>query len=361
MSLPVLGPDINEGELQFTVNKNGEIRFGMAGIKNVGENAVLSILEERNKNGVFRDIVDFITRVDLRSVNRRCVESLAKAGSFDCFTGTHRAQYLYHPQGDETSFIEKLVKYGNELQSRAASSQHSLFGTEEKTMMPSIELPKCEPLTKLEQLKQEKETIGFYLTGHPLDEFKPEIENFCNVSIGDLRLDLKSFKGREVTFAGMVTSSSHKTGKTGKPYGSFIVEDYFDSIQLNLFSEDYLRMKHFLEPGTYIFIRAKVESRFDAPDQMTIRISNVSLLSEIFEKNAKTLLATVPLASLSKDMNAFLHTATRKHKGKCSLRIQVTDEEEKLNIDLPSKKLRVDAKDFMTELLKYSGIQVKIN
>ena len=361
MSLPVLGPNINESDLKFAVNKNGEIRFGMAGIKNVGENAVLSILEERNKNGVFKDIVDFITRVDLRSVNKRCIESLAKAGAFDGFEGTHRAQYFYQAKGEETNFLEKLVKFGNDVQARASSSQHSLFGAEEKIMMPKIEIPACEPWTKLEQLRQEKEIIGFYLTGHPLDNFRLEIENFCNVSVGDLRLDLKSYKGREVTFAGTVTSSMHKTGKTGKPYGSFIVEDTCDSIQLNLFSEEYLRLKHFLEAGTYVFIKAKVEARFDSPDQLNLRVNTVSLLSEIFEKNAKTLTAIFSLKGLTKEIISFLLSSIKKHKGKCALRVQIKDDEEKLNVELPSKKFRVEAKEFVLEMNRYPEIQMKIN
>ncbi len=361
MSLPVLGPNVNESDLQFAVNKTGEIRFGMAGIKNVGEHAVLSIIEERNKNGGFRDIVDFITRIDLRSVNKRCIESLAKAGAFDCFEKTHRAQYFYQTKGEETNFLEKLVKFGIDVQARASSSQHSLFGGEEKTMLPKIEIPGCEPWTKLEQLRQEKEIIGFYLTGHPLDDFKLEIENFCNVSVGELRLDLKLFKGREVTFAGTVTSSTHKTGKAGKPYGTFTVEDAYDSIQLTLFSEDYLRLKYFLEAGTYLFIKAKVEARFGSPDQLNLRVNNVSLLSEIFEKNAKTLTTIFSLKRLTKEMASFLFSSIKKHKGKCALRIQVKDDEEKLNVELPSKKFRVEAKSFILDMNRYPEIQMKIN
>ena len=361
MSLPVLGPNVNESDLQFTVNKTGEIRFGMAGIKNVGENAVLSIIEERKKNGDFKDIVDFITRIDLRSVNRRCIESLAKAGAFDCFTGTHRAQYFIQQNGEEANFLEKLIKFGNDFQARASSSQHSLFGDEDKTMIPTIEIPPCEPLTKLEQLRQEKEIIGFYLTGHPMDDFRLEIDNFCNVSVGDLRMDLKSYKGKEVTFAGTVISSTHKTGKTGKPYGAFVVEDYFDSIQLNLFSEEYLRLKHFLDAGTYVFIKGKVEARFDSPDQFSLRVNSISLLSEIFEKNAKTLTLILSLKELQGETVSTLKSTVKKHKGKCALRIQIKDEEEKLNVELPSKKFRIDAKELALELNKFPEIQVKIN
>jgi DNA polymerase III subunit alpha len=361
MSLPVLGPDINESELHFKVNKKGGIRFGLAGIKNVGENAVISILDERNSKGPFKDIVDFITRIDLRSVNRRCIESLARAGAFDCFTGVHRAQYFQQMRGEEISVLEKLVKYGNDVQTRASSNQHSLFGEQDTLVIPQLDIPKCEPLTKMEQLKQEKEIIGFYLTGHPLDEFKPEIDNFCNITIGELRADLMPLKGKEVAFAGMITAAVHKTGKTGKPYGSFSIEDYMDSITVNLFSEDYLRSKHFLEAGTFVFVKARVEPRFDAPDTMTLRVQGILLLSEIFDKNTKAITVTIPLSFLNREMVSDFISAVKKNKGKCSLHLKVQDDEEKLSIDLDSKKFHVGAKDFFQEMARFPEILVKVN
>jgi DNA polymerase-3 subunit alpha len=361
MAIHVLGPDINESESRFVVNKKGEIRFGMAGIKNVGENAVQSIIEEREKNGQFKDIMDLVTRVDLRSVNKRCLESLAKAGGFDNFQGTHRAQFFFKPPGEELIFMEKLLKYANDFQSSASSMQHSLFGGEQEILMPRFELPVCEPWNKIEQLNYEKETIGFYLSGHPLDDFKLEIENFSTVSIGELKSDLAAFKGREVIFAGMVTESTQKTGKTGKQYGSFIVEDYIDSIQLMLFSEEYLKVKHFLEPGSFVYIKARVESRYDAPDQINLRIQTVTLLQEVFEKFGKSIMLSLLLKDVDRELIAQLITLAKKHKGKHLLKIQVKDEEEKLTVDLPSKKLRVDAKELALSLHDYPGIGFKIN
>ncbi|MCX6248872.1 MAG: DNA polymerase III subunit alpha [Bacteroidetes bacterium] len=361
MSIDVLGPDINESDQQFVVNKKGQIRFGMAGIKNVGENAVQSIIEERTLNGPFKDIFDFMSRVDLRSVNKRSVESLAKAGGFDCFPGTHRAQYFYKIPGEEILFLEKLLRYAGDAQARAASRQHSLFGGEQEVMLPKIELPACPPWKKMDQLKFEKEIIGFYMSGHPLDEFRLEIENFCTVSIGELKSDMKLYKGKEVVFAGIVTEATHRTGKTGKPFGSFIVEDYFDSIQIMLFSEEFLKMKHFLEVDCFVHIKAKVEARYDSPDQLNLRISSVTLLQEVFEKFAKSITVNLSLQDVTKEKIAFLLALSKKHKGKNQLRFQVKDEEEKLSIELPSKKIRVEAKEFSRGLAETPEFSFKIN
>ena len=361
MSIDVLGPDINESDQHFTVNKNGQIRFGMAGIKNVGENAVLSIIDERNERGPFKDIFDFLTRVDLRSVNKRSLESLAKAGGFDSFPGTHRAQYFFKILGEETIFLEKLLRYANDIQVRASSKQQSLFDGEQETMLPGIELPVCPPMRKMDQLQFEKDIIGFYMSGHPLDEYKLEIENFCTVSVGELKTDMKLYKGREVIFAGIITEATHRVGKTGKPFGSFIVEDYFDSIQIMLFSEEFLKVKHFLEVDSFVYIKAKVESRYDAPDQINLRINSVTLLQEVFEKFAKCITVSLSLQEITKDNIDALHSLAKKHKGKNLLRIQVKDEEEKLCIELPSKKFRVEAKAFSRDLSEALQFSFKIN
>jgi DNA polymerase-3 subunit alpha len=361
MQIDVLGPDINESDEQFMVNKKGQIRFGMAGIKNVGENAVQSIIEERDANGPYKDIFDFLKRADLRSVNKRSLESLAKAGGFDSFPGTHRAQYFFKAQGEETIFLEKLIRNASDIQERASSAQHSLFGDEQEVLLPRIELPACPPMKKMEQLKFEKEIIGFYMSGHPLDEFKLEIENFCTVSIGEMKADMKSYKGHDVVFAGIITEVNHRTGKTGKLFGTFTIEDYFDSIQIMLFSEEYLRMRHFIDVDSYVYIKARVEARMDNPDQLNLRISSVTLLQEVFEKFAKSITVTLALNEVTKEHIDFLQSLAKDHKGKNQLRIQVKDEEEKLNVELPSKKFRVEAKEFSRGLTGDHEFSFRIN
>ncbi|MCX6250506.1 MAG: DNA polymerase III subunit alpha [Bacteroidetes bacterium] len=360
MGIPVLGPSVNESDLQFMVNKKGEIRFGMKGIKNVGENAAQNIVDERNKNGSFIDIFDFTRRVDSRSVNKRCFESLAKAGAFDTFEGSHRAQYFFKSNGDDTVFLEKIVKYGSDFQARATSIQHSLFESGEKVMLPDLLLPKCEAWSKLEQLRQEKEVTGFYMTGHPLDTYKHEIENFCSVSVVGLRADLKVFKGREITFGGMVTIANRKTGKNGKPFGIFTIEDYFDSIQLTLFSEDLSKWSDYFQEGKYLFIKARVEPRFDSQDQLTIKVVSVSYLADLFAKLARTITVILNLEELSGVIIDIIQSVASENKGKCSLHFQVFDENDKIYLDLVSGKYKVDAKNFATAMTEYPGIKYKV-
>lgn len=360
MGIKVLRPDVNESDRQFMVNKKGEIRFGLAGMKNMGESAAQSIIEERQNHGTFRDINDFVKRIDLRSVNKRGMESLAKAGALDSFEGTHRAQYFFKINGDDDIFLEKLLKYANDIQSKANAIQHSLFGVDEDVMMPSITLPACTPWTKLEQLKFEKDITGFYISGHPLDDYKLEIENFCTVSIGEVQADLKSFKGKEFSFAGIISEANHKIGKNGKPYGSFTVEDYFDSIQLTLFSEDYLKQRYFLVPGTYVYIKARVEARFDSPDQLNVRISSISLLSEVFDRFAKLVTVNLSLADINPDLIAKIRELAKNHKGKCNLRFQIMEDEEKMFVELPARKLHVEVKEFVVALEKLEFIKYKI-
>jgi DNA polymerase III subunit alpha len=360
MEIPVLGPDVNESDLHFFVNKKGEIRFGMAGIKNVGENAALSIMEERSNKGPYTSIFDFTQRVDLRSVNKRSLEALARAGAFDGFEGIHRAQYFFKSNGEDTIFLEKLLKYANDFQAHANSIQHSLFGTEEKAFLPDLTVPKCEPWTKMEQLRQEKEITGFYITGHPLDDYKAEIDNFTTIPVSELKNEMKAYKGREVSFAGVVSSSVQKIGKNGKQYGSFVVEDYFDSIQFTLFSEDLLKFKHLLDEGTFVFIKARVEARFDSPDQLNLRISSIILLADVFEKLARVVTVMVRLNDLNGQLVDHLRELAKKHKGKCNLKIQVVDDEdEKIYFDMTSLKLKVDAREFIRELESFPEVKCR--
>jgi DNA polymerase III subunit alpha len=289
------------------------------------------------------------------------MESLAKAGALECFEGTHRAQYFFKNNPEDEIFLEKLLRYANDIQSKANAAQHSLFGADEEIMLPTIPLPKCPPWSSLEQLKNEKEITGFYISGHPLDNYKLEINSFCTVRIGEVLADMKAFKGKEFAFAGVVSDATHKVGKNGKPYGSFTVEDYFDSITLTIFSEDYLRNRHFLAPGTYVFIKARVEARYDSPDQVNVRINNIGLLNEVFERQAKLVTVTLPLSSVQPEMNAYISELARHHKGGCQLRFQVTDDEEKFHIDVLSRKYKVEVKEFVTGLEQFEEIKVKIS
>ena len=361
MGLSVLGPDVNESEHRFTVNRKGEIRFGMAGIKNVGEAAVMAITGERKKNGPFISIFDFTRRISSHHINKRCMEALARAGAFDCFEGMHRAQLFHKVNGEETTFLESVIRHATDYHSRKSSSQQSLFGEAEVVEMIDLRLPDCPPWSRLDQLRYEKEITGFYMSGHPLDDFKLEIEQFCNVTSEQLKSDLSSFKGKEVCFAGTVVSATHKTGKTGKPFGSFTIEDYVDFISVSLFSEDYLRFKHFMDEGQHVFIKVKIEPRYDNPDQLTLKVLHVSLLAEVIEKNAKLLTLTFPVDELNDEAVDKIHQLVTNNKGKCRLRIRVIDQEKAFNIELQSKKFRVNAKEVIKAVRDFPGISFHLS
>jgi DNA polymerase-3 subunit alpha len=211
-----------------------------------------------------------------------------------------------------------------------------------------------------EQLRLEKEITGFYISGHPLDDYRLVISNFCNVTLETLKADLKRFKGNEISFAGMLTGVQHRTGKNGKPYGSFMVEDYTDSMTLFLYSEDYLKYRHLLEDGFNLFVKARVEARFDAPDQLVVRVNTLSLLSEVLERFARGISVTVPVEDFTEELAAALPELARKHKGKCALRIRIEDRDGKMHVELPSKKFRVNPSEIVAGLAEYPSLEVRI-
>jgi DNA polymerase-3 subunit alpha len=296
------------------------------------------------------------------SISRRgSIHIRSIAGAFDCFEGTHRAQYFYQENSDDPIFLEKIIRHATEYHARKDSMQQSLFGDAEEVQLRELSLPECRPWSKLEQLKFEKEIAGFYMSGHPLDYYSLEFDHFCSVTIDDLKQDLKVLKGKEVTFAGIVIDKTHKVGKNGKPYGSFVVEDYYNFITLSVFSEEYLKWKHLLDEGQYVFIKARIEPRFDNPDQLVLRISNIILLPEVAEKYSKALLLTLKLDGVTGEAVDHLYEVARKVKGKCLLKIRIFDEAENLSIELPSKKFRVNAKEMIHALERWPEIQVRIS
>ncbi len=360
MHISVLGPDVNESHANFVANKKGEIRFGMAGIKNVGESAVEALVQERAKNGPFQSIFDLTRRISSHLINKRCLESLAKAGAFDCFENSHRAQYFYQENSEDSAFLDKIVRHTADYHARKESMQVSLFGDSEEIQLTELTLPECRPWSKLDQLKHEKEVTGFYMSGHPLDDYQFEMQHYCNVNIDMLKQDLKPFRGKDIAFAGIVIESQHKTGKTGKPFGSFVVEDYYNFIALTVFSEDFLKWKHLLEEGQYVFIKARVEGRYDNPDQLSVRISHVQLLPELLEKNCKTISLTTTLDDITPEMIRALHGMANGIKGGTRLRIRIIDNYEGISVDLPSRKFRVNAKEFFESARLIPELEVRI-
>jgi DNA polymerase III subunit alpha len=243
MNLNIFGPDVNKSEVTFSVNKEGELRFGLGAIKGVGEAAVEEIIAERKKNGPFKSIFDLTKRVNLRAVNKKTLEGLAYGGAFDCFEGTHRAQYF--SLVDESNIIEKSIRFGNAAQANESNNQQSLFGGGISVSLPEPTIPAAETWSLMEQLKKEKEVIGIYLSGHPLDPFKIEIDKLSSHPLSELK-DLKPLKGiAEIKIIGVVASVNHRISKMGKPFGSFVFEDLTGTFEMPLFGENYLNYKKF--------------------------------------------------------------------------------------------------------------------
>ena len=359
-SIDVLGPDINESALNFVVNDKGEIRFGLGAIKGVGEGAVENIVSEREENGPYKNFFDFMTRISLRSVNKRVIESLAMAGAFDCFENVHRAQFFHSDEEGGPNFIDKIIRYANMQSQQKNASQMNLFGDAEETVIPDPEMPDCPRWQKIEMLKKEKEVTGMYISGHPLDNFRIQINNYCSHTLSQLQ-DLDKLKNRDVTFAGIILNAQHRYTKNGKPFGSFTIEDYSDSVQLNVFSEDYLKIKHFLEKESFVFVRAQVAPRFKSADQYELKIRSMMLLTDVVEKMASDLLLEIPISQVDQDFIDYLMSNVKNYAGNVRLKIRLKDEVEKNSVEMLARKAKVEPVGLLTQLLKKVDLKYKLN
>ena len=359
-NIPVLGPDVNESAFNFVVNDKGEIRFGLGAIKGVGEGAVESIVDERLKNGPYENIFDFMRRINLRAVNKRVLESLAMAGAFDCFEGVHRAQFFHMEEEGGATFVDRIIKYTNMIINHENSSQMNLFGDSDETSIPDPQMPECARWDKLVLLKKEKEVTGMYISGHPLDNFRIQINSFCSHSISDLQT-LEALKNREVSFAGVIVSCVHKVAKNGKPFGSFAIEDYTDSIQLMLFSEDYLRVKHFLEKESFVYVKAVIQPRYNASDQLEVKVKSMILLSDLAEKMSTDLMLEIPIADVNPMFLDNLLENVKSHQGNCRLKIRLRDDVEKNTVEMLSRRVKVEPIGFLSSLLKKTPLEYTLN
>jgi len=351
MGIPVLSPDVNESGYNFKVNKKGEIRFGVGAVKGVGENAVNALIEERKENGPFENIFDLTRRVNLRTVNRRSLEALAMAGAFDTFADTHRAQYFQKENGDGLSFLEKVLKHAADFQAQKSGMQVSLFGGDSDVEMPEVKMPVCEPWSNLEQLRNEKDVTGFYMSGHPLDDYKAEMDAFCKNAIVDIKEEnIKRLNGHSVVFAGIVSSVNHRISKQNKPFGNFVIEDLNDSIQLTMFSDDYMRMKYLLEEGLALLINGTVQKRFRDSEQIELKITSMSLLAEAMEKMTKQVTLNINIYDVNPVLIERLKNAVHEFKGNCPFEVNLTEGAGRPTVKLPSRQ-RIDPRRF-TEWLK---------
>lgn len=360
MGMEVLGPDVNESDVKFTVNKSGNIRFGLGAIKGVGEAAVLQLIEEREKLGLYKSIYDLVERVNLNSLNKKNLEAMAVAGAFDCFEGITRAQY-FALDTKGSSFIESLIRYGNTSKSYKNTSQQSLFGDTGGFEMVKPEPAQCPDWPKLEKLNREKEVIGIYLSSHPLDDFQLEIKNFATVTLAELQ-NMKEYLDRDVTVAGMVTDSRNGIGKNGKPFGSMTLQDYTDSFRFMLFDKDYVDNSKFLTTGYYLLIRGKVQKRKYREDELEFKIRTINLLSSVKDELVKSVTIRIDPKNIDKEMINGLREMIHSNKGETELRFLFLDEEDKVSLPMFSRTMRVRLNnEFISWLEDHPFIEYKVN
>ena len=360
MGIKVLGPDINESVLKFTVNKQGEIRFGLGAIKGVGERAVESIIEERKLNGPFTSIFDVTKRIDLRAANKKTLESLALAGGFDSFSNTHRAQYFTEQEGGGI-FLEKVIKYGNKYQENLNSAQVSLFGEQDETAIDEPPIPQCEVWSTLKKLNAEKEVVGIFISGHPLDDFKLEMNNFCQGNL-ELLSNMESIVGKEFSLAAICVGAEDRMTKNGKPYGILKLEDYYASKDLYVFGEDYIKFRPYFIQGQYLFVKGKVQQKQWAKEKTDVefKISNIELLSELREKKAKSLVINISNKDVSEKLINEIHELINDFPGKFNFKFNVKDDENGI-VSMSSRTKKIGlSNEFLAKLDTIFEVSYKV-
>jgi len=361
MGMNVLGPDVNESHLKFTVNTKGNIRFGLGAIKGVGGNAVNHIVEERQKNGTFKNIYDFVERLNLTIVNKKNMEALVTAGAFDAFTEINRGQYFVEDE-KAGSFIESLIRYGNKMQTDKNTTQQNLFEGTVKVEMVKPEIPHASSWTKLEQLNKERDVIGIYLSAHPLDAYRLEFDNLCTHTLADMA-DLNVLKGKEITIAGMITSARFGLTKNNKNYGSIMLEDFNGNYKMNFFGKDFIEYKNYLTDGYSLMIKGKVQPRtYGDTHELEFKISKIILLEEARKELCKSISLKVPVSSISDDFIDNINKFVSQKTGNVILKFIIYDPIDNIKVDMFSRSQRIGLTNNFIDYLKTSSeIEYKIN
>ncbi|MFT5165388.1 MAG: DNA polymerase-3 subunit alpha [Saprospiraceae bacterium] len=355
MKVKVLGPDVNESFSDFAVNKDGNIRFGMSALKGVGEGPVEAVIEAREKDGPFKDVFEMMRRLDLRSVNKRCMESLVLGGALDLFEGTPRSIF-YAPSDKYDTFMEHLLKYGNAYQNQRAQTANSLFGDSEDVMIPEPKLPKAPDWSLIEKLTREKEVTGIYISGHPLDDYRIEVNNFTTCSLDRIQ----NFKGQNVNIAGIVTAAQHRVNKKGNGWGLFTLQDYDSAIEFPLFTEDYQKFKHLLEPGAVLYIKGNMQKRWNS-EEFQLSLKEVRQLDSIGKEMTNSITIRLPLERITKELIDDVDNLCKTHKGQHKLKMVFIDKANQVSLDLLAPDIEVNAdSDFINELERI-GLRYKVN
>ena len=357
MGITVLGPDINESIKGFAPNKKGEIRFGMGGLKGVGENAIENIIIERNKNGVFKNVFEFITRVNQKAVNKKSIECLAYAGAFDCFPQFHRAQYFHIPDGDRSSGIEKIIGYGQTKDSLTTGTTNTLFGDLGEVMeIQPPKIPICEPWTLTEKLEHEKDVTGIFLSGHPLDHFKFELIHYKIMPLTDF-IEIKasttltqSYLNKNIRIAGLVVDAQHRVTKTGRNFGILAIEDYGGKTEIALWSDDYVKFTNYLDKGKNILISGYFKAAWKE-DTYEFKVQQINLLETVKQTLTKQIDLSLKVGAVSNEVVDFIEKNVKSYPGKIGLKINLIEPSENLKITLANAEKGFTMNDEMAFFL----------
>ncbi|MDR0988127.1 MAG: DNA polymerase III subunit alpha [Prevotellaceae bacterium] len=362
MGIRVMGPDVNESNLKFTVNAQGNIRFGMAAVKNVGEGAVQSIIDERIKHGTYQSIFDFVQRINLMSCNKKSIESLVLAGAFDSFTQVRREQYFV-PNAKGETFVEVLLRYGNRYQADRSQAALSLFGGENTVEIATPEIPVAERWSDMERLGRERDLVGIYLSAHPLDEYEVILEYVCNTRLNELA-DKEQLVGKELTLGGMVTSVRQGfTKKNSNPYGIVKMEDYSGSAEIAFFGNDWINYKEYLSEQMFLFMRARCQPRQWNAGELELKVTSIDLLPNVKETLLSRITILLPLSLLNSTLVAELSALAKANPGTAELCFRVMDTDaHNQYVDLVAKGVRLSVgRAFIRYLKEHPQLHFKIN
>jgi DNA polymerase-3 subunit alpha len=352
MGLKVLGPCVNESFYKFTVNNDYAVRFGMGAIKGVGSGAVKTIVENR-KDGKYKSIFDLAKRIDLRAANKKAIENLALAGGFDTFEGTTRAQYFHHDEGDTITFYEKAIRYGAKFQENENSSQVSLFGEASDVQIAEPVVPPCDDWSTMEKLAKEKEVVGIYISGHPLDDFRFEMKYFCNANLEALR-NLDQHLGKSLTFAGIVNNVQHRVSQKGKGWATFTLEGYDESFEFRIFNEEYLKFRHFLIQNNFTYFKVLVKEGWvnretGKKSDPQIQFTEVKQLQDVLTNFSKKIIIDLDIKILKPELIANLSAVFKDFQGDHQVSFEIL-ETEKAMVKSTVKRVEIEASETEEDL-----------
>lgn len=358
INIPVKGPDVNESDVKFSVNKKGEIRFALSAIKGVGEAAVEGLIEERRNNGAFADVFDFVRRMNLRTLNKRVIEGLVYAGGFDSFN-ISRATF-FTPSDKYETFIEHLLRYGANYQEQKKNVGNSLFGggnaAAQEVMLPTPSVPKAEDWNLLQQLNYEREVVGIYLSGHPLDDYKLEIKTLKICPLDEM----EKYKGQKVKIVGFVINENHRTSRKGVGFGIFTLQDYHTSLEISLFNDDYEKYKHILRAGASVYAEGEYKPKYNG-DGYELRVRDIRLLASMSNSIAECITLTIPIELITEMLIRNLERIFIEYKGEHRVKVCLIDKQNRQILNLYSTDYKVAINSELINSLEKENLEYQLN